>query len=134
MIGKKLKDIIQGIAHKYGYHVQSKNGISGDMELFLKGIQARGFNPKSILDVGANKGDWSVVTSTIYPRSSFFLIEPQEEQAKGLGCFFKNHEEKWCFGGAGAENQELKLSVWDDLAVSLFLRGEGGKTKDSTCF
>ncbi len=36
MIGKKLKEIIQGIAHKYGYHILSKSGISGDMDLFLK--------------------------------------------------------------------------------------------------
>jgi FkbM family methyltransferase len=129
MIGKKLKDIIQGIAHKYGYHVQSKNGISGDMELFLKGIKVRGFNPNGIINVGANKGDWSEMASTIYPQSSFFLIEPQEEHAKDLDNFFKNHEGKWYLGGAGAENGELKLSVWDDLAGSSFLSGEGGKNQ-----
>lgn len=55
MIGKKLKEIIQGIAHKYGYHILSKSGISGDMELFLKAIKSRDFNPKNILDVGPIK-------------------------------------------------------------------------------
>ncbi len=69
------------------------------------------------------------MASTIFSQSNFFLIEPQEEHAKDLDGFFKDHSGKWYLGGAGAENGELKLSVWDDLAGSSFLSGDGGKNQ-----
>ena len=66
MISKKIKDLIQTLAHKFGYHVLSKNCISGDMTLFLKGIKSRGISPKNILDIGAHKADWSLSSSEIF--------------------------------------------------------------------
>ncbi|MCD8540353.1 MAG: hypothetical protein LRY55_11750, partial [Leadbetterella sp.] len=39
---KKIKDLIQSLAHRFGYHVQSRNGISGDMGLFLKSLKTPG--------------------------------------------------------------------------------------------
>ncbi len=121
MISKKVKEFIQSIAHKMGYHVLSKNCISGDMKLFLEGITHRGLNVKNILDIGANRGDWSELAATIFPSAGFYLIEPQEEMKADLDKFFTSHKGAWFLGGAGAEDGKLTLSIWDDLAGSSFL-------------
>ncbi|MCP9768226.1 FkbM family methyltransferase [Lacihabitans sp. LS3-19] len=125
MISKKIKDLIQSLAHRFGYHVLSKNCISGDMTLFLEGIKSRGISPKNILDIGAHKADWSLSTSEIFPDAAFYMIEPQEELKPFIDSFLKNHKGAWFLGGAGAENGELTLSVWDDFAGSSFLLPEG---------
>ena len=42
----------------------------------LKKLQSFGFNPKNILDIGANKGKWSLeVRKKVFPDASFTLIE-----------------------------------------------------------
>jgi FkbM family methyltransferase len=125
MISKKIKGLIQNLAHKLGYHVLSKNSISGDLTFFLKGIKKRGFFPKNILDIGAHKADWSITASEIFPDTAYYMIEPQIELKPYLDSFFKNHKGAWFLGGAGAENGELILSVWDDFAGSSFLLPEG---------
>ncbi len=132
MISKSIKNLIQKLAHRFGYHVLSKNCISGDMNLFLKGIKDRGIKINSILDIGANRGDWSELVADYFPDASFYLIEPQEEMKPALDQFFKNHKGRWFLGGAGPEDGELTLSVWDDLSGSTFLLSESeaqGKTQ-----
>lgn len=124
MLQKKIKQTIQSLAHRFGYHILSKNSISGDMTLCLKGLKSRGFDPKNILDVGANRAEWSDETSTIFPKANYYLIEPQEELSDDLNNFYKTHSGKWFLGGAGAEVGELTLSIWEDLAGSSFLLPE----------
>jgi FkbM family methyltransferase len=124
MFQRKIKQSIQKLAQSLGYHILSKNSISGDMTLCLKGLKARGFSPKNILDVGANRAEWSEDTSNIFPESNYYLIEPQEELSEDLNKFFKTHKGAWFLGGAGAQSGELTLSIWDDLAGSSFLLPE----------
>jgi FkbM family methyltransferase len=44
-------------------------------ESFKKTLLKCNFNPKSILDVGANQGLWSIEMKILFPSASFFLIE-----------------------------------------------------------
>ena len=47
----------------------------------LKKLQSFGFNPQNILDIGANKGRWSLeVNKKVFPKSNFTLIEPIKYQ------------------------------------------------------
>ena len=124
MIAKRIKEIVQNLAHRFGYHVLSKNSISGDMILFLKGIKNRGAKVNNILDVGAHKADWSLMTSAIFPNAGYYLIEPQDEMKPFIDKFLEKNKGYWFQGGAGSENGELTLSVWDDFAGSSFLLPE----------
>jgi len=92
------------------------------MKAFLKGIRERGFFPKSILDVGANRGEWSRNAKSIFRRANFFLIEPQMEMKPFLDKFCASSPgSKWFQVGAGAEIGELVLTIWDGFAGSSFL-------------
>jgi FkbM family methyltransferase len=121
MLSKTIKQIFQLLAHRFGYHILSKNSIAGDMALCLKGLKSRGLNPTNILDVGAHRGEWSRDTSKIFPEATYFLIEPQIELQKDINDFLKTQKGKYILGGAGAEKGELLLTIWDDFAGSSFL-------------
>lgn len=42
---------------------------------YLNKLKEHGFRPKSILDVGANKAEWTVFVRPIFPDARFFLID-----------------------------------------------------------
>lgn len=92
---------------------------------FCKKLAQQGFDPRTIVDVGANYGGWSRVVSGVFKNARFFLIEPQEEMRPFLDRFCQQMPgSKWFLAGAGAANGELSLTVWDDLQGSAFLRPE----------
>ena len=41
----------------------------------INALKTKGFNPDSILDIGAHHGNWSAATSAIYPQSKYYLFE-----------------------------------------------------------
>jgi FkbM family methyltransferase len=49
----------------------------------LESLCARGFSPRTIIDVGAYEGGWSVTAKQIWPRCKIFMIEPNlDKRAK----------------------------------------------------
>jgi len=42
----------------------------------LETIKKCGFDPKKILDIGANVGDWTAQASTVFPDAEYVLINP----------------------------------------------------------
>ena len=55
-----------------------------DIRMFLKDIQARGFVPKGIVDVGAHSGQWTRMALSVFPAASVLMIEPQNEMVEKL--------------------------------------------------
>src|SRR5215471_10476621 len=51
----------------------------GKITSFLEDVRTRGFRPTGILDVGANRGDWTRMALSIYPSARVVMIEPQDE-------------------------------------------------------
>ena len=92
---------------------------------FLTKLAKQGYTPKTILDIGANHGGWSRTAGTVFKDAHFFLIEPQEEMRPFLDNFCaRNPGSQWILAGAGAENGEMVLTVWDDLQGSAILAPE----------
>ena len=97
----------------------------GSQNKALKAFKKRGFQPQVILDVGANRGEWSRHIKTVFNEADFFLIEPQVEMKPFLDKFCADFPgSKWFLVGAGRESGELSLTIWDDLAGSSFLPQE----------
>ena len=57
----------------------------------LKKLKSFGFDPKNILDIGANKGKWSIeVSKKVFPNAKYILIEAIDyEELKNISA--KNH-------------------------------------------
>ena len=57
----------------------------------LKKLKSFGFDPKNILDIGANKGKWSIeVSKKVFPNAKYILIEAIDyEELKKISA--KNH-------------------------------------------
>ena len=53
-------------------------------EQCLRQMARNGFNPRTIVDVGAYRGDWSRMAHAIWPNAAIVMIEPNREQTAGL--------------------------------------------------
>lgn len=94
----------------------------GDLMSFLICLADRGFEPKHIVDVGANRGKWSQKARTIFPRCDFTLIEPQIEMKPFLDRFCRGHEgSRWLNAGVGAEMGRLPFTVCPNTVSSSFV-------------
>lgn len=81
-----MKQILQKIINVFGYKLirlqpakPKKNSEKQQLlhTVFNNLLQA-GFQPKHIIDIGANKGHWTREALRFFPNSKFTLIEPQE--------------------------------------------------------
>jgi len=94
----------------------------GETGKFLEDLRARGFAPRGILDVGANRGDWTRLALSIFPKAAIIMIEPQDEMQPCLSQLSKSRADcHYVKAGAGREPGELIQTIWDDLAGSSFL-------------
>lgn len=93
-----------------------------NVRMFLEDIQARGFNPKGIIDVGANQGNWTRMAMSVFPNARVLMIEPQEEMAHDLEELCRSFESvEYIRAGAGSVSGELVQTIWKDLQGSSFL-------------
>ena len=94
------------------------------MDALLGHLRSVGFVPTTVLDVGANRADWSRLARTYFPQAKFILIEPQMEMRPDIEAFCREaNGSTWKLAGAGPEPGEMKLAIWPDLAGSSLLPG-----------
>ncbi|ORB51170.1 hypothetical protein BST42_17215 [Mycolicibacterium rhodesiae] len=91
------------------------------MRSTLVGLRDRGLAPTTVLDVGANRGDWTKLARDIFPAATYVMLEPQLEMAPYLDAV----GEPWHGVAAGSENGTLELTIWPDLVGSSFLKPDG---------
>jgi FkbM family methyltransferase len=107
--------LVQSTLEKFGYRLVRLNGswsrAYGLDSLFplLKGFR---FNPRHVLDVGANKGNWTRVAFKYFPDAMFTLVEPQDElkvhvqDLVGRGCRIR-----WIHAGAADKSGFLPFTL-----------------------
>lgn len=94
----------------------------GQIGSFLEDIKARGFSPRGIVDVGANRGNWTRMARAVFPGTPVVMIEPQDEMEHNLAGLAA--EMPACYyvkAAAGREEGELIQTIWDDFDGSSFL-------------
>jgi FkbM family methyltransferase len=94
----------------------------GNIRQFLEDVSARGFHPRGIIDVGANRGNWTIMAKEIFPDANVIMIEPLDEMKEILENLCRTHEDlEYIKAGAGKESGELVQTIWEDLVGSSFL-------------
>src|SRR5271170_4453942 len=121
-----MKQLVQNLLAKYGYAIRRTSTLHGhnpgsvtrpigDLNLFLEDIRARDFVPRGIIDVGANRGDWTRLALTTFPGTPVLMIEPQNEMEASLSQLVKTTPNcHFVKAGAGREPGELMQTIWED--------------------
>ena len=126
-----MKRLIKKILSNLGFEIKRIQGSIepgshlrpiGNTRNFLEDVSARGFIPRGIIDVGANRGNWAKMAKTVFPDARVLMIEPQIEMKDDLEQLCRGREDlEYVQAGAGKENGELEQTIWEDLQGSSFL-------------
>lgn len=94
-----------------------------------------GFNPKHILDIGANRGNWTREATKYFPRAHYTLVEPQDElKIHVQDLIDRGYQIHWINAGASDQPGVLQFNVsrhsdasstfsqWSDSQVSDYLK------------
>ncbi len=85
-------------------------------------LKKLGFNPQSIFDVGANRGEWSKNLIEIFKDSNFFLFEPQVEMEPFLKRFTDNNKgSKYFITALGESEKTEEIGIWPGYYGTTFL-------------
>jgi FkbM family methyltransferase len=95
---------------KFAHHY----GFAPNMSLGLAAMAARGFSPRTIVDVGAFEGNWSRSAKRIWPSGRLFMIEPNLGMQARLRAVAKDLDATLFCELLGAENgREVEFFVMD---------------------
>jgi FkbM family methyltransferase len=73
--------------------IKNKLGVPDTFDSF-KRLKALGFNPKSIIDVGAYEGYWTEEMIQLFPEANFFMAEAQSSKEAYLKKTIARHPGK----------------------------------------
>jgi FkbM family methyltransferase len=84
-----------------------------DFAGFLRHIKSNGFCPQTIIDVGANVGDWSRSASRVFPDAEYILIDGNSENREQLALAAKEiHNSEYLIALLGPkENAQVVFHV-----------------------
>lgn len=128
-----MKQFLKYLLNQTGYEIKKVNNVPpvdfdpntrpvGSFKELLQNVKTRGLACQAVLDVGAHRANWSRIAKEVYPDASFYLIEPQIELKEDLEQFCREVEKSAYFlAGAGAKQDTLTLTIWEDLGGSSFL-------------
>lgn len=103
MVSKKINKLIQLLFNKK-YILGLFSGIAATTEhiSLLKSVGPL----NTIIDIGANKGQFSLIATSIYPDAKIFSFEPLSKPADKFKSFFKNNNKVKLFKKAIGEKIE----------------------------
>ena len=92
-------------------------------------LKQNGFNPNTIVDIGADRGHWTQEMLTIFPKSEFILIEPLHENKSDLEALAQRYKNvKFWLGALGRTSGTLEFHVHGQQS-SMFDSQWGGKVR-----
>ena len=115
-----MKKYVKALFSSFGYELRriqpaaSHLRAIGNITSFLQDVKARGFYPKSVLDVGASDGSWSRIAKREFPDASFLLLEPRPYLQNKLENFCREYPKShFKMVAAGAVTGSLRMTDWD---------------------
>lgn len=110
--------------------IKSSSGAPDQRSSFIR-LKNLGFDPKTIIDIGAYEGNWTLEIHSLFPMASIMLIEGQENKKKVLLEKMKSLPNATvCIALLGSEAKEVEFNVYE-TASSVFKEDNqtGAKTE-----
>lgn len=101
-----------------------------DMDSGLTRLKEHSTPIRTVLDIGASNGSWTINAMKIFPDASFIAIEPLHEREKPLRQLAQKYPNlivATCVAGE-RDNCQVMLNVSEDLDGST-ITGDGGKSR-----
>jgi hypothetical protein len=109
----QVKRVLQAALGKFGHRLTRVANASKDgLTCFFEAIQKAGFAPRHIVDVGANRGNWTRSAIRFFPEAHYTLVEPQDHLKVHVQDLIANgYENRWVNAAAGEKSGILPFTI-----------------------
>ena len=127
---KRIAHVVNSVLRRFGVRLVRDNRDSFTMSSAIQRIVQHDIPIRSIIDIGASDGRWSIDTMRTFPRASCLAIEPLHERRDALETLKQQHDNfDYALCVAGDRNgEQITLNVSDDLDGST-VDGNHGKAR-----
>lgn len=106
----RLQRTINRVLAPAGLHL-ARRDRAFDMDGVLERARLRGLQPKTVIDIGASDGIWSLRTHRHFPKAKFLLFEPLLERRPALEALRERHGFDYVPAVAGAQVGKVSFSI-----------------------
>jgi FkbM family methyltransferase len=128
----RARRLVQSAFEQLGYRlirIQTAEPVFG-IYYFFPLLKRLGFAPRHVIDVGANKGNWTRTAFRYFPKASYTLIEPQGELRNYVQDLVKQGcRIQWICAGAADKPGLLPFTVVSHDVSSTFAISQGDAEK-----
>jgi FkbM family methyltransferase len=104
-----------------GYRLSRIGPAAYGLENFFPLLKRYGLDPKHIVDVGANRGNWTREATKHFPRAHYTLVEPQDElKIHVRDLVERGYQIQWINAGVSDQAGVFPLQVHADSISSTF--------------
>lgn len=128
---KAILELVNSCLSPLGAKIIRKTADEFGMSSAVQRIAGHGIPLKSVIDIGASNGKWSLETMQVFPRASYLAIEPLREREVALQSIKQKHSNfdyVLCVAG-NVEGERVTLNVSDDLDGST-VNATGGEPRE----
>jgi FkbM family methyltransferase len=129
-----MKRLILSLLAKFGFRLARINNVpkpNYGLDPFFLSLQRLAFTPKHILDVGANRGNWTRAALKYFPDARYTLVEPQDQLKSHIQDLLdRGYKLQWINAGAGDQSgsMPMNLSHRDDSSTFVLTDRHGQTT------
>jgi FkbM family methyltransferase len=110
-----MKQVIQSVLGKFGLRLIRVENIFQPrygLKHFFPLVKQRGFIPKHIIDIGANRGTWTRQAIGFFPDTQYTLVEPQDSLKTYIQDLLdRGYKIRWINAGAGDRSGTLPFTI-----------------------
>ena len=124
-----IKRAIQSTLRIFGYRLSRLPQVTNiapptyGLNNFFPLLRSFGFDPKHIVEIGANRGYWTREATKYFPRAHYTLVEPQDELKLHVQDLIdQGYQIHWINAGAGDQPGVLQFNVYQYDASSTFCK------------
>jgi FkbM family methyltransferase len=124
---KVAKKLVQSTLAPFGYRLTriDTSAPAYGLDRLFPLLKRFGFAPKHVLDVGANRGNWTRTALRYFPDASYTLVEPQDELKVHIQDLIEQGSKiRWIHAGAAEKPGLLPFTITPHDYSSNFATGE----------
>jgi FkbM family methyltransferase len=109
--------------------------VQEELQPFFAAMKGLGFNPRHIVDVGANRGLWTRYAIEFFPRAHYTLVEPQPELRNSIeDLIAAGFSIDWINAGLGDKPGCLEFHICKRDDSSTFVPPKDNSLEDRKTF
>jgi FkbM family methyltransferase len=126
-----MKRLVQSVLSRFGYRlsrIENPAAQAYGLHCFFSMLKRRGFSPKHVIDVGANRGAWTRAAIRYFPDAYYSLVEPQDHlKANIQDLIDRGCKIQWITAGAADKAGSLPFAISrrDDSSSFVMTGGQG---------